>query len=75
MIIKTGLDIKSISINLITILLFLLPFISYAHPENARNYVSYWFIGLAIMYLVPPRGWRKFLLKHFPDVTYIRPIF
>ena len=56
---QTGIDIKSIVINLITIALMILPFISYAHPENAKDYVIYWLIGSVITYLVPPRGFRK----------------
>lgn len=55
-----GLDIKSLAINLFTILLFLIPFaLYYDGEENGYNYVGGLAAVLVLTLIIPPIGWMR----------------
>lgn len=55
-----GLDIKSLAINLATLLLFILPFALYfGEEEKAKVYVGVVVAGLLLSLIVPPIGWMR----------------
>lgn len=55
-----GHDIKSLVINLATILLFLLPFALYfGDEEKYKAYVGVVVGSLALALIVPPFGWMR----------------
>mmetsp|Transcript_18777 Transcript_18777/g.33978 ORF Transcript_18777/g.33978 Transcript_18777/m.33978 type:complete len:84 (+) Transcript_18777:179-430(+) len=55
-----GHDIKSLVINLATILLFLLPFALYfGEAEKAKVYVGVVVAGFLVCLVVPPIGWMR----------------
>mmetsp|Transcript_9909 Transcript_9909/g.14989 ORF Transcript_9909/g.14989 Transcript_9909/m.14989 type:complete len:83 (+) Transcript_9909:228-476(+) len=53
-----GHDIKSLAINIATILLFLLPFALYFGDDH-KLYCGVVAIGLLISLVVPPVGWMR----------------
>lgn len=65
---STGLDPKSIAINLSSIFLFLLPLFVYFYEKYWKEYLAV-VIGLfALTYIIPPRGWlRPHEVSHFID--------
>jgi hypothetical protein len=55
----SGLDPKSIVINIATTFLFLLPFLSYFDRGNSMNYVKGVAASFAVAFIVPPVGWMR----------------
>ncbi|VEU39427.1 unnamed protein product [Pseudo-nitzschia multistriata] len=51
-----GLDIKSLAINLATLLLFFLPFAMYFYPEFKNEEMIAVAVGMVVAYFVPPIG-------------------
>ena len=54
-----GLDIKSLALNLASILLFLLPFPAYFYPEYIKEASAVVVGSLLVSVLMPPIGWRR----------------
>lgn len=54
-----GHDIKSLLLNLATLLLFILPVVAYLDQENAKNYCLIVAGGLVISVLAPPFGFYR----------------
>lgn len=55
----SGLDPKSIVINLATIFLIVLPFLAYFDRENGIKYCQYVAGSMVLAFLVPPVGWMR----------------
>ena len=55
----SGLDPKSIVINIATTFLFLLPFLSYFDRGNSMNYVKGVAASFAVAFIDPPVGWMR----------------
>mmetsp|Transcript_27738 Transcript_27738/g.39002 ORF Transcript_27738/g.39002 Transcript_27738/m.39002 type:complete len:82 (+) Transcript_27738:173-418(+) len=54
-----GLDMKSIAINIFSILLFILPIVSYIYQENVRQFCAGVLGAFFIAFLLPPVGWKR----------------
>ena len=55
----SGIDIKSVLLNIASALLFLLPFVVYFASEYAQEGVLAVVISFAIAFLAPPWGWKR----------------
>lgn len=53
---KAGHDIKSLAINLATLIFFFLPVCLYVYPEYAKEQCIVTAIGFAVAFLAPPIG-------------------
>mmetsp|Transcript_37736 Transcript_37736/g.69709 ORF Transcript_37736/g.69709 Transcript_37736/m.69709 type:complete len:81 (+) Transcript_37736:174-416(+) len=64
----TGRDLKSLALNLATILFFFLPIVCYLDRPNAWNYVGISGAAIVLSILVPPVGWlRPHPYSDFPN--------
>mmetsp|Transcript_11035 Transcript_11035/g.13294 ORF Transcript_11035/g.13294 Transcript_11035/m.13294 type:complete len:82 (-) Transcript_11035:598-843(-) len=54
-----GLDLKSIAINIASILFIILPIVAYLYQENARQLCGGVLAAFAIAFLLPPVGWKR----------------
>jgi hypothetical protein len=54
-----GHDVKSLALNLASILFFLLPFALYLYPELWQQEVGGVALVMILALLVPPMGWMR----------------
>ena len=54
-----GLDIKSLTLNAASLLLFLLPFPLYFYPTQQKEAIIIVAVAMLLGYLMPPMGWRR----------------
>lgn len=56
---ESGTDIKSVTINMASTLLLVLPFACYAKREQCRLYIGVVALSFLIAVLLPPVGWKR----------------
>ena len=67
---KAGHDIKSLTLNLATTILFLLPFALYLYPEYAKEEIGIMLGGFVLAFLAPPVGvLRPHVFSDIPSNT------
>lgn len=54
-----GTDIKSLAINLASIILMFLPFAIYYDPDNTMNFCLSLGVSFLFAYVMPPVGWKR----------------
>lgn len=54
-----GTDLKSLALNLASILLFILPFAAYLDKDNTKIYCGVVVGSFVVSVLVPPVGWMR----------------
>jgi hypothetical protein len=56
---ESGTDIKSVTLNMASTLLLVLPFACYAKREQCWLYIGVVAISFMIAFLLPPVGWKR----------------
>jgi hypothetical protein len=56
---ESGTDVKSVTINMASTLLLVLPFACYARREQCWLYIGVVAISFLIAFLLPPVGWKR----------------